>query len=297
MKKLEGIVPVMVSPLLSDGSADRESISRLVDHVVNNGCGGLWLLGSTGEDVNLAWDTRKQIIHYTASSNRGRVPLITGTGCASVSECLSFVDSITSDNIAGIHLLYQDHKQSDLSAVKQIQLFAEQSPYPIWLYHNPKRGKPLSEQMLRELREHEKIVGMKVGGYSLTEMINAVLLQRDDFQVIGAGGGQFFTMLSLGCSAHTASEACSRPAFFQGIYNSYVNGDICKAREQQFRLIEFNRSYLKTAFGDNGESSAEEKFILSTLGICQEFVNPAYRTLNNDEKKSILQAIKEYSLF
>ena len=296
MTPLEGIVPVLISPLDEHGNPDGNGINTLVAHIIDNGAGGIWLLGSTGEDINLLPRHRQTIIRLVAEANKGRIPIITGTGCGTVSEALEFMDEMGDVDVAGMHLLFFDHKQSDASVIKQMTHLADQSPHPVWLYHNPKRGKPLSAAVIKELRNHENIVGMKLGGYSLTEMINAVLLARDDFQVMGAAASQFFTMLGLGCTAHTASEACSRTALFTDLYETFKRGDLEGAREKQFDIIRLNQTFLRTAFQDNGESSAEEKYVLKLMGICQDYVSPAYRMLNDAEKASIEKGLKEFSL-
>lgn len=292
MTPLSGIVPVMVTPMHEDGSPDGDGIAKLVDHVVANGVGGLWVLGSTGEDINTGTADRIATVKMVDAANQGRVPIITGTGLTASADILRFIDKIEGCNIAGVHVLYLDPKQSDRQMVAQMVQIADASAFPIWLYHNPKRGKPVSRAAIRELRDHPNIRGMKVGGYSLTEMTQALLLATPTFEVIGAGGGQFFMMLCLGAKAHTASEACSRPDEFAKIYDAFASGDLEKARERQFALIKFNQSYPRTAFLDNGESSAEEKFILSLRGICSEHVNPSYRGLTEKEKSAIGDALR-----
>jgi dihydrodipicolinate synthase/N-acetylneuraminate lyase len=292
--KLKGIVPVLVSPMTSTGEPDIEGINKLVNSLIDAGVGGFWALGSTGEDINIGYKERLIFAKEFASATDNNIPLITGTGECNVDNILRFLDEIPSLNIAGIHVLYFDPKQSDKQMISEMIRLADNSEYPVWLYHNPKRGKPVSVNTIKELRDHNNIVGMKVGGYSLTEMTQALMLETDSFQVIGAGGGQFFTMLSLGASAHTSSDSCCWPEEFVNMYKLFNDGKLKEARELQFKLIKLNQSYPRTAFLDNGESSAEEKFILSLKDICQEYVSSAYRVLDKDERNGIKNALKNY---
>ena len=68
--------------------ADAQGIHNLVDYLKQAGVGGLWLLGSAGEDINLSRKVRLETIRHTAAANQGELPLVTGTGCTSLEEIL-----------------------------------------------------------------------------------------------------------------------------------------------------------------------------------------------------------------
>jgi hypothetical protein len=56
----------------------------------------------------------------------------------------------------------------------------------------------------------------------------------------------------------------------------------------QFNLIRFSRQFPRT---ENGEHCAEEKYMLSLRGICDEGVNPLYRILRDDEKLRLREVL------
>jgi len=293
-RPLTGIVPVLVTPMHRDGSPDEDGIHRLVEFLVNSGVGGLWVLGSAGEDINISWNDRVIVLKNVIAAAKNRIPVITGTGCTNVNDVLRFTEEIGGLELAGIHMLYMDPKPSDTRMIAEITRLADNCEYPIWLYHNPKRGKQVSVEVIRAVRDHENVIGMKVGGYSLSEMMQAVLHQTQTFQVMGAGGGQFFVMLCLGCQAHTSSDSCVWPEEFIKLHALFLQGKLEEAREQQVRLIKLNNSYPRSAFRDNGESSSEEKYMLSLRGICSEYVNSSYRILTDEEKSAVRMALREY---
>lgn len=290
MERLNGIVPVMITPMLEGGEPDEESIDRLVNYLIEQGMVGLWTLGSAGEANHITWKQRVKVVRASAAAVNGRIPILTGTGATSINEILEFINEIEASHVDGIHVLYRDPKQGDSRMIAELTRLADRSPIPIWLYHNPTSGKAVSTQVIKALRDHPNIQGMKVGGYSLNEMTQALLLDTPTFQVIGAGGGQLFTMLCLGATAHTTGDSCW-PEEFLKLYSLFCEGRLVDAREQQFRLIRLARSLPRT---DNGESCAEEKYILSLRGICHEYVNPAYRTLTLEEKAGVRQVLSDY---
>jgi dihydrodipicolinate synthase/N-acetylneuraminate lyase len=289
--QLEGIVPIMVTPMIEGGEPDEESIHRLVNYLIDCGVGGLWVLGSASEDINMSWEGRVRTVCCVTEAVNGRIRILTGTGLTTVNDILRFIDDIGGLDLAGVHVLYLDPKQGNKRMIAEMIRLADHSEYPIWLYHNPKRGKPVSLEVIKALRDHPNIRGMKVGGYNLTNMTQAIMHRTSDFDVIGAGGGQCFVMLSLGCDSHTCSDACCWPEEFIKLYKLFREGKLDEAREQQFKVLRLAERLPRT---DNGEFAAEEKYILSIRGICEEHVNPAYRTLTNDEKEKVRQALRDY---
>lgn len=291
---IDGICPVLVTPMTETGAPDEAGIDRLVRFLVDAGVGGLWVLGSAGEDIHIGRDDRIRVVEAVCAAVERRIPVIAGTGLVNVNEILAFVDRIAGFGVDGVHAIYFDQKQSEARMIAEMTRLAERSPLPVWLYHNPFRGRSVTPRVIRELRDHPNIDGMKVAGYVLTDMINAVMLQTPTFTVMGAGGGQFFTMLTLGCTAHTASDACCWPEEFVRLYRLFRSGDVEGAREQQFRLIALNQTVPKGAKAENGETSAEDKYILSLRGICDEHVNPAYRRLTAEEKAATERALRDF---
>lgn len=291
MTIINGIAPVLVTPMDAKGEPDPAGTKALVDLLVGAGVGGLWVLGSASEDVNMTRAQRLASARHVVAANAGRVPLLVGTGQTTMDQVLEFALELEGQDLQGIHVLFLDGKQHDSRMIANLSRLADRCPFPVWLYHNPKRGKPVSLSVIREIKHHPNVAGMKVGGYSLSDMINALMEADEGFEVLGAGGGQFFTMLCNGANGHTGSDACCWPEEFVRAYRLFKEGKLAEAREVQFGLIRLSKSLPRT---DNGEYAAEEKYILSLRGICGEGVNPSYRTLSHDEKAGVRAALRAY---
>ncbi len=66
--KLKGLIPVMVTPMLEGGSPDPEGIRSLTEFLINKGVGGLWVLGSASEDINMTLEERILVVRTTANA-------------------------------------------------------------------------------------------------------------------------------------------------------------------------------------------------------------------------------------
>ena len=87
-KPLRGIVPPLLTPLLTPNSLDAASLERLIEHVIAGGVHGVFILGTTGEGPALGLDLMKLCIAHAAKALRGRVPLLVGVTHASTADSL-----------------------------------------------------------------------------------------------------------------------------------------------------------------------------------------------------------------
>lgn len=285
---LKGIVPVVVVPMTRGGEPDVEGIHRHIEFLISAGVGGMWALGSASEDINMSVKQRLKVARATAEAVRGRVPVVMGSGLTSIGDILDYADQLSDLEFHGLHVLPYDLKMGDARLVHLIETLAEKLPWPLWMYHNPKRGRPFTDDIIGRVKAHPNVGGIKIGGYNLTELTRTMMHRSADFDVVGAGGGQLYQMLSLGAEAHTTSEASVFPERFIDVIEAFNQGDFAKARELQFNIIRFSKSLPRN---ENGEYCAEEKYMLQLRGICDEWVNPLYRTLTDSEKAKVREAL------
>lgn len=290
-KLLRGVVPVVVVPMKKGGAPDIDGIHRHVEFLVEAGIGGMWVLGSASEDINMSIKQRIEVARATAEANRGRVPIIAGSGLTSIDDILDYADKLSDLDFHGLHVLPYDTKMGDARLIHLIESLADKLPWPVWMYHNPKRGRSFTDSIIKTVKEHPNVGGIKIGGYNLSELTSGLMHRTPEFDVIGAGGGQMFQMMALGAEAHTTSEASVFPESFVTLFKTYMSGDLEKARQLQFELIRLSKSIPRT---ENGEYCAEEKYMLSLRGICEEWVNPLYRNLTDAEKTRVRESLRAH---
>jgi 4-hydroxy-tetrahydrodipicolinate synthase len=296
INRIKGVMPIVITPLLKNGDIDTESCNQLIDFLIHNGAAGLYILGSASENFLLDIEQRIDVVYMMAEANRGRVPMI--SGCANIAprNVFKFFKAIKKAQLAGLHYIPYDLKIGDKRLIHLIETYADSAPFPMYLYHNIKRGRAISFEVAKRLKLHPNIWGIKVGGYNLAEMQKFLLLDNNEFQVLGSGGGQFYAWLALGAEAVTASSACCFPKEFKEMYDLYSNGEFEAAKKKQHWWQDFHSQIPNTA-KDNGEYSAEEKYLLVKRGIIKyEYCHFPFRQLNDDEKIQIDQVLAKYSV-
>ncbi len=73
MLRLQGIVPPVVTPLAAQDELDVDGVDRIVEHLVQGGVHGLFILGSCGEGPSLSYRLRRETIARVCERTNGRV--------------------------------------------------------------------------------------------------------------------------------------------------------------------------------------------------------------------------------
>jgi dihydrodipicolinate synthase/N-acetylneuraminate lyase len=288
---LQGILPVLLSPMHEDGTPDPAGYARLLDHIFQNPMPGLWVLGSASEAFGMSYKHRVEVARIVAEHLRGTSYTIVGCGDPVLSQVYRFFDDTADLPISAYHLLPTDRKMDTRFTIDYYAAAADRSPRPLWLYSNPARAHQPSLEAVQVLAQHPNIVGMKVGGYDLGYMAPLARLNSPKFQVIGAGGGaNLLAWLALGVQCITLSEACFFPKEFVRAYDLWRGGKIAEAREGIYRLHSIVRAFPPRR---NTETTAEEKVVLELLGICKRYVYPPFKSCDDTQVDQIRRALIE----
>lgn len=293
MNRIKGVMAVVPTPLNIDETPDFDGIETLVNFLVDNNM-GMFALGSAGEGMNIPFQDRVAIARKMAEVNDGRQPLLIGAGSFSVREALQFIEALGEAKVDGVHVIPYDKKISGNAVEALYTDIADRSHIPVWLYQNITRTSGIPLDVVGRLREHENIKGCKVAGFDLRLNQSFLAMDREDFQVLGSADGQFFSFMCLGTASSTTSTAACFPEMMTDLYETIQADSLKAARERNKEVMSFFKRIPKTAYGDNGESSAEIKYMLKLRGICQEHCARPFRAMNSEERKAAEIVYEDY---
>ncbi|HOB73010.1 MAG TPA: dihydrodipicolinate synthase family protein [Phycisphaerae bacterium] len=83
-----GIWPAMVTPFDADDQLNLDAARRLIARYLEQGAGGIYLCGSTGEAPLLSIDERKRLAEFVISEVAGQIPVIVQVGHGSPTAAL-----------------------------------------------------------------------------------------------------------------------------------------------------------------------------------------------------------------
>ena len=89
MLRLEGIIPPLVTPLAAQDELDIDGVDRVVEHVVQGGVHGLFILGSCGEGPSLSYRLRREMIARVCERVNDRVPVLVGITDSAFTESIA----------------------------------------------------------------------------------------------------------------------------------------------------------------------------------------------------------------
>ena len=94
VKHLNGIIPVIVTPFLADGSIDHESLGRLVQDYCAGGIAGMIVPAVASEVDKLSGTERLELVQRVVEAAAGRVPVVGGVIEPSPSEAARAVERL-----------------------------------------------------------------------------------------------------------------------------------------------------------------------------------------------------------
>jgi 4-hydroxy-tetrahydrodipicolinate synthase len=74
------VLTAMVTPFHADGSLDLEAAARVAEHLVDNGCDGLVVSGTTGESPTTTTEEDGRLLRAVVEAVGDRATVIAGVG-------------------------------------------------------------------------------------------------------------------------------------------------------------------------------------------------------------------------
>ena len=287
MRELKGVVPVLLTPMTNRGEIDKPSLVRLVNYLNEKNIGGFWVLGTGGEDMNLTYQQRMEVIETVVEANAGKSPLVVGAGFFAMKDSMNFMKDTANMDFDAYHVLPY-HNLLSLERIEWMyKALADHASKPLWMYTSANWGKFISPEFVEKMKGYPNIAGVKFSTSNSAHTEKVIEMQSEDFQVLTAVVKTFYVNLCLGVKGGTTVEACPYIDPIINIYERFAQGDLTGSLEIQRKLNRFLEKLPTEPGKDNFLKVAEGKYVLSKKGICDEYVSGYYRELKSGEKEAI----------
>src|ERR1041385_7345628 len=166
---LSGVIAAIATPIEERGAPDCARATSLARYLLDNGCDGLNVLGTTGEATSFSLDQRRRVMNAYAESGLPLTRMMVGTGAAALADAIALTRHGAELGFAGALVLppfyYKGVPDDGLLAVIDAILSATAArPIPLYLYHFPAQsGLPWHVALVRRLLQifGNRIVGLK----------------------------------------------------------------------------------------------------------------------------------------
>lgn len=287
MRKLEGVIPVLLTPLNKEGEIDEVALARLVEYLNGKNIGGFWVLGTGAEDMNLTYQQRLKVVETVVEANAGKSPLIVGASFFAMQDSINFMNDTSHLDFDAYHVMPY-HNLLSLDRIEWMyKALADHASKPLWMYTSANWARFISPEFVEKMKGYPNIAGIKFSTSNAAHTEKVIGMQSDDFQVLTAVVKTFYVNLCLGVKGGTTVEACPYIDPIIEIFERYVKGDMAGSLEMQRKLNRFLEQMPVDPGKDNFLKVAEGKYVLGKKGICDEHMSGYYRELSETEKSEI----------
>ncbi len=225
---LSGVIAAVATPAEESGAPDLKRATKLARFLLDNGCDGLNVLGTTGEATSFSREERMSVMSAYKADALPLQRLMVGTGAAAVSDAVALTRHAAELGFAGALVLppfyYKGVPDDGLFAyIDAIVKATASKPIPIYLYHFPAMsGLPWHVALIKRLRDAfaGRIVGLKDSSGDMPYARSAASISPDfavfpstEACLIEARGGAFAGCISA--TANCNADLCAR-AWAQG---------------------------------------------------------------------------------
>jgi dihydrodipicolinate synthase/N-acetylneuraminate lyase len=298
-RPLRGIIPPLATPLLDEDRLDHPGLERLVEHVLNGGVHGLFLLGSTGEGPSLGYNLRRELIERVAEQVAGRVPLLVGITDTSFGESRHLAEWAAECGVQAVVVAppcYFAPSQADL--VDYFTLLAQQIELPVFLYNMPLHVKvSIEPDTVRRLLEVPSIVGLKDSSAQMIyfHRVRQITSARPDFALLMGPEELMAEGVLLGGHGGICGGANLAPRLYVELYQAASRGDLATVRSRHERVMKLS-SNLYSIGSANSSYLRGLKCALACLGLCDDYLAQPFRRFEPWERRLLEERLRELGL-
>jgi 4-hydroxy-tetrahydrodipicolinate synthase len=279
----------LITPFKADFSVDVEALTRIVNHVIDNGADFLVVLGTTSEAPTLTAEEKRLVISTILKANKDRLPIMLGMGgnnTQAVIEAIKAQDFTGIQGILSVVPYYNKPNQRGMKA--HFEAIADASPVPVVVYNVPGRvGVNLQAATCVELAKHPNIIAVKEASGNLQQIMEILRDKPADFDVLSGDDGITQPLMALGAQGviSVAANAYTNP--FSRMMKAMRDGQTDEALRLHYAMMRMNQ----LIFADGNPAGI--KCLMSHMGLCQNVLRLPLVKANEKVEADIIEEWKE----
>jgi 4-hydroxy-tetrahydrodipicolinate synthase len=290
MKKYNGVIVPMVTPVTSERKLDEAAVVKIADFLARNGVSML-VLGTTGESPSVTREEGVQLVKLAAETVAGRVKIYAGICGNCVEENIANAKAYIragADVIVSILPYYYPLTSEQM--VGYFKTLAESIDFPTMVYNIPATTKmSIPIEVMEELSTVKNICGFKDSERDEARMEQCVKLfkDREDFSYFLGYAAISAKALQLGADGLVPSTGNFAPAMFRAMCEYAEAQDWQRVEKLQTETDEIAKIYQSGR--TLGNSLQALKVMMSVQGLCQPCAIPPLTDLSPEEQQKIIK--------
>ena len=252
MNKIKGIYAASMSVFNSDLSLNIEKTVSHAEKIIDQGCHGAAIFGSTGQAQLISISEKISLLNKLSTSKYKDKYLI-GTGLNSLNETINLIGVASTLNFNNFLIMPPAYyKYGDKEVIEFYSKIIEAAPDSRIILYNFEKlcGYKFSIECVEELVKNfpKQIIGVKDSSYNLYEN-----LKIDNFSILPGSESKLLKGLELGCTGVITATCNVTANLSRKVYDDFVqkkeqsaNEMLCKVRNtfEQFNLISGLHSFM-----------------------------------------------------
>lgn len=303
MPLFTGVVPPVVTPLNPDFSVDFPSFTRTLEHLLDGGVHGLFVLGSTSEVVFHDEAGRKAIIEHAVKINNGRVPILAGVIDPTTDRVIAHSKIAKAAGVDAIVVTAPFYaRTSQPEIIDHFRYIKDAIDIPIIAYDIPVCVHvKLDRKTTVTLAKEDTVAGLKDSSGDDGNLRYVLQDMAGNADFFGMTGSEIMVDTVLGMGAHGVVPGLANvdPHGYVKLWNLIQAGDHASARAEQERLLKLFEivwiSLGRTSAGSAGVGAF--KTAMRSLGIiANNTMARPQRDLNAEETAKVDTILRDVGL-
>ncbi|MFZ0832354.1 MAG: 4-hydroxy-tetrahydrodipicolinate synthase, partial [Mycobacterium sp.] len=161
--QLGTVLTAMVTPFDASGALDLSAAARLATHLIDAGCDGLVVSGTTGEAPTTSDEEKLALLRTVLETAGDRARVIAGAGTYDTAHSIKLAKACEAEGAHGLLVVTPYYSRPPQTGVlAHFSAIADAVSVPVLLYDIPPRSViPIEFDTIRQLSYHPNIVGVK----------------------------------------------------------------------------------------------------------------------------------------
>lgn len=291
MKKFEGVIPALVTPLDEHERVRVDVLQALVEYLLQKHADGFYVGGATGEGLALRREERMILAEESVRQIAGRVPCIVQVAATDFGEAVALAkhaEAIGADAVSATPPLFFGYGEEEV--YQYYKALAEAVHIPLMIYYNPAAGFTVNAEFAARMFEVDNVTAIKWTSSDYYGMLRLKDMTHGEMNILNGPDEMLLMGLGAGADGGIGTTYNFQLDTIRSVYTRFRAGDVDGAREAQAeadRVISVLKRYAVIP---------ATKAILEGMGFAVGNATFPMKRYEAEEKRRIVQAVSEAGL-
>ncbi len=285
-----GIIPALFTPFTPSDKLNLEILPRHLQFLLDAGCTGFFVGGSTGEGFLQTAEERIRFAGAVMRALRGRAPVILHVGAMHPGDACRIAAAAGKLGVAAISSVmpfYYNYAMDEIAGYYRAIQAAAGLPMIIYYIPDSTNRTLTLDQFCKSLLTLPGVVGVKYTHSDLNQMQMLGALSPRPLTIFGGYDQMGLACLAMGAQALIGSTYNVIPDLFVAMYRAFQAGRLDEARALQLRINRFLHRLKQ--YGNRAYYAA-----LQARGIDIGWPRRPGREISRQEFREIAQLVRQF---